>query len=620
MEEFSFKEIREQYYKKEKKWLSSDDQNLMKRLTGFQIAERNGDYYIMAQDKEQECEEIIKILWLQKIVLKEKDIWKKYDLLIQILPQRQREAFPKTIALHQKYIRIFVDGRKEQMTRMRHSFAALSVMLSLMDKEIMDYSDMELVALMRDKTFSSTQKQYAVWFLKYIYEQMPERCRFNVEVSLLRKERIKEDSDFYSPKEWVSFINLFCDVDRNIDYAYENHIFAKYWLYVVLHLSLAWRKADILNIPALDILGNMEMYTQEWFDNHTFTLADAQRIINCVKLTVEQYCVRKTGARKHFNIHKIALIPTAIAFIICEQWRRKSGDIILFGRFNVLTQRITYFFHLETPFSSLKANRTLLSFFNEKTSEINALSGQAAFLTSYIRSHKTTVMGNGDTTTVYLRSTYDERETLSIGKQIIDRRAFGEVYHRLLVAAGEEKPTFRENTSLIAAMRKNIPLQKAEGISGVLEAIAVERDALFEEIYSWHENEIKEKAGKLLNGELLSKTNDVYCLMNGRCPNPVENNCILCRYSIPTTFSLMLVGGELKRLLTELGRTAEEYRMDRIRLTYQIGKLILLVKEAVKEMGYEYIETYINQEEINGLIREQSPNMIFLEELQNDTR
>ena len=52
MEELSFKEIRKQYYKKEKKWLSSDDQNLMKRLTGFQIAERNGDYYIMAQDKE----------------------------------------------------------------------------------------------------------------------------------------------------------------------------------------------------------------------------------------------------------------------------------------------------------------------------------------------------------------------------------------------------------------------------------------------------------------------------------------------------------------------------------------------------------------------------------------
>ncbi len=620
MEELSFEELRKQYYKKEKKRLSLDNQSLMKRLKGFQTVERNGDYSIMTQDKEQECEEIIEILRLQKKALKEKNLWKKYDLLLKTLPKRQREAFPETIALHQTYIRIFVDGRQGQMARMTHSFAALSVMLSLMDKEIMEYSDMELVELMKDKTFSSTQKQYAVWFLKYIYAQIPEKCRFDVEVTLLKKERIKEEDDFYSPEEWVSFINLFCDVDANIDHAYESHIFAKYWLYVVLHLSLAWRKADILDIPALDILGDVEMYTQEWFGSHAFTLADAQRIINCVKLAVEQYCVQKTGARKHFNIHQIALIPTAIAFIICEQWRRKSGDTILLGKFNVDNKRAARLFHLETPFSSLKANRTLLSFFNEKTSEINALSGQAAFLTSYIRSHKTNMMGNGDTTTVYLRSTYDERETLNIGKQIIDRGAFGEVYHRLLAAAGEEKPTFRENTSLIAEMRKNIPLQKAEGISGVLEAIAVERDALFEEIYSWREDEIKEKAGKLLNGELLSKTNDVYCLMNGRCPKPVENNCILCRYSIPTTFSLMLVGGELKRLLAELGRTAEEYRVDRIRLTYQIGRLILLVKEAVKEMGYEYIETYIDQEEINELIREQSPNMIFLEELQNDKR
>ncbi len=80
------------------------------------------------------------------------------------------------------------------MTRMRHSFTALSVMLSLMEKEIMEYSDMELVAFMKDKTFSSTQKQYAVWFLKYIYEQISERRCFNVEVTLLRKEQIKEDA------------------------------------------------------------------------------------------------------------------------------------------------------------------------------------------------------------------------------------------------------------------------------------------------------------------------------------------------------------------------------------------------------------------------------------------
>lgn len=210
MKELSFKEIRKQYNKKEKKWLHADDQHLMRRLAGFQIAERDGSYYVVVQDKEQECEKIIEILQLQKKALNEKNIWKKYDLLIQTLPEQQRMAFPETIALHQKYIRIFVDGRKGQMTRMRHSFTALSVMLSLMEKEIMEYSDMELVAFMKDKTFSSTQKQYAVWFLKYIYEQIPERCCFNVEVTLLRKERIKEDDDFIPPKN--GFPLLICSV------------------------------------------------------------------------------------------------------------------------------------------------------------------------------------------------------------------------------------------------------------------------------------------------------------------------------------------------------------------------------------------------------------------------
>ena len=43
MEELSFEELRKQYYKKEKKRLSLDNQSLMKRLKGFQTVERNGD-------------------------------------------------------------------------------------------------------------------------------------------------------------------------------------------------------------------------------------------------------------------------------------------------------------------------------------------------------------------------------------------------------------------------------------------------------------------------------------------------------------------------------------------------------------------------------------------------
>ena len=77
---------------------------------------------------------------------------------------------------------------------------------------------------------------------------------------------------------------------------------------------------------------------------------------------------------------------------------------------------------------------------------------------------------------------------------------------------------------------------------------------------------------------------------------------------------------ELKRLLSELERTNEEDVIDRISLTYQIGKLVIILKEAIDRFGYEYIETYIDYKEINELIKKETPNMIFLEEIQNDRR
>lgn len=617
MQILTFKEIKSCFRKKYGMGITASNDIIMKRLQGYQVHQKEGKCFVEVQDKQRECEKIADILYLHRRIRDSKDLSEKYSLLLQTLPERQHMAFPKTIAYHEKYIMGFVDKMKNKSVQMVQSFNALKTMLFLMDKEITEYSDAELVALIKNKEFTRTTKQHAIWFLNYIYKEQPEKCCFNVEATLLNREKLKAEDDFYSPEEWTAFINTFFDVDRHLEHAYEDCRFARYWLYSILHMSLAWRKSDVLNIPPLEILGDVGIYTLAWFESNIFTLIDAQKIINCIKLPVEQYCIQKTGARKHFNIPRIALIPTAIAFIVCEQWRRKRCDAMLFGKFNVYTKEIAELFKLETEFSSLKANRTLLSFFNEKASEINEFSGQAGFLTSYMRSHKTTMMGNSDTTTIYLHSTYDERESVGMTKQIVDRGAFGWLYHELLEMSGNGETTFKDNTNQIVELKKHVSPQQIEAISGAMYNIAKERDMLLDEIYSLHDSEIKEKAATLLRGGLLSKTDDVYCLMSNRCPYPTENNCILCRYSIPTTFSLMLVGEELKRLLLELG---SQSKTDRARLTYQIGKLIIILKEAISEFGYEYIKTYIDYEEINKLITIESPNMIFLEELRSETK
>ncbi len=620
MQKLTLAEIRRRYKEKYKKRLSATDAVLERKLEEYRVYQGGQDCFSERQDAQEECERIVDFLMLQYNALHEKKVKEKYDLLVKTLPKDYQERFPDTIRRHAGYTRYLINKRKNLKRNMANHFKALKTMLSLMDKEITEYSDEELAGLIRDNSFTTAARQYAVWFLTYIHDKEPEQLKFNLEMSMLRRETVRGEEDFYTPEEWASFADVFFDIDRHIEKAFADCFYARSWLYVLLHMSLAWRKSDVLHIPALENLIDISEYTLEWFEENAFSIADAQQVINQVKLAAEQYHTQKTGAKKHFNIPQAALLPTAVALIICEQWRRKKGQAVLFEKFYADTKKMTELFGLETGFLSMKANRTLLSMFNETAGGMAGLSGKAGTLTSYMRSHRTSKMGNANITKVYLRSTYNEDESVAMGKQSIDRGFFGWLYDRLLDLADNKRGTFKENTELIVQMKEALPARKVESISGALYGIIKEREMLLNEIYSWQEDEIKEKAEFLFAGKLMSRSEDVSCLVNGRCPYPTEDKCMLCRYSIPTTFSLTMAGDELKRLLTEFGRTNVEDVIDRINLTYQIGKLVMVLKEAIDRFGYEYIETYIDYKEINELIKKETPNMIFLEEIQNDRR
>ena len=620
MQKPTFTEIRRRYKEKYQKRLSATDAMLEKKLEEYRVHQGGQDCFGEGQDAEEECEKFVDFLMLQYNALHEKQVQEKYDLLVKTLPKDYQKRFPDTIRRHAGYTRYLINKRKNLKRNISNHFKALKTMLSLMDKEITEYSDEELAGLIRDNSFTTAARQYAVWFLTYIYNQKPEQFMFSLEMSMLRRETVRGEEDFYTPEEWASFAAVFFDIDRHIEKAFADCFYARSWLYVLLHMSLAWRKSDVLNIPALENLIDISEYTLEWFEENAFSIADAQQVINHVKLAAEQYHTQKTGAKKHFNIPQAALLPTAVALIICEQWRRKKGQAVLFEKFYADTKKMTEMFGLETGFLSMKANRTLLSMFNETAGGMAELSGKAGTLTSYMRSHRTSKMGNANITKVYLRSTYNEDESVAMGKQSIDRGFFGWLYDRLLDLADNKRGTFKENTELIVQMKEALPARNVESISGALYGTIKEREMLLNEIYSWQEDEIKEKTELLFSGKLMSRTEDVSCLMNGRCPYPTEDKCMLCKYSIPTTFSLAMAGDELKRLLTEFGRTNAEDVIDRINLTYQIGKLVMILKEAIDRFGYEYIETYIDYKEINELIKKETPNMIFLEEIQNDRR
>lgn len=605
------------------------------KIIGYDISSYMPIY--MPKDWQEECERIVELLHIQKEACHEKDPLKKYQLLIKTIPEDFKRKFPDTLKFHVDYIVWLINRRENDVRETGHAFKSLWIMLVNMNREIADYSNMELAELVQKECFATITRQHAIWFLQYIYNNAPEKLKFNLEISLLRRDTIRREDDFYTPEEWRAFAQNLFDTDRHLEKACADWLYAQYWLYTLLHMSLTWRKSDILNMPSLEGLPEFSRYIQRLRSGKLFSDAEAQGIINYTKLSAEQYHTRKTRAKKHFNIPQIALVPTAAALIICEHWRREKGCAMPFKKFRADTAMIKEKLGLEKEFLSLKANRTLLSMFNETAGDMDGVSGMAATLASYMRSHKIPVSGHADVTTVYLRSTYDERETISMGKQNIDRGMFGWLYDRLIEMAGCRRDSFKENTELIAKMKEAIPPQKAEGIAGAFYGILKERDALLDELYTWHEDEINEKTNLLLSGKLLSRVDDVYCIQCGgiqcgdgqggcrlmnpdagsRCPYPTEDKCLLCRYAIPTAFSLSLAGDELKRLLIEIGETNEKDTIDRIRLTYQIGKMVTTLREASEKFGREYVETYINFEEINILLKTEAPKMIFVEDKRN---
>ena len=80
-----------------------------------------------------------------------------------------------------------------------------------------------------------------------------EECAFDIRLSLKREAKAKTEEDFYTEDEWERYVNFIFDIDLHIERAFENPLYAKYWLYCLLQCSLAWRVEDILSMPALQI-------------------------------------------------------------------------------------------------------------------------------------------------------------------------------------------------------------------------------------------------------------------------------------------------------------------------------------------------------------------------------
>lgn len=459
--------------------------------------------------------------------------------------------------------------------------------------DVNSFTEIDIRKIITSKDISITYVRYLGYYLTYLKENK----QLDIEIAIKVKQgiKMKKDTDFYSLEEWSCFVNLAVDIDKHIQKAMNNVTYAKCWLYLLLHLCLAWRKSDILSMPALDNLLDIEKYDLKWFEENAFKMKDANYIINNTKLAVEQYRTQKTNAYKHFNIPDSFKLPVSIAIIIVEQWRRRMKTESLFGKDSFSNTQIltNYLGELMNKFSSIKANRTLLSLVDNLAEEVKA--SEYVKISTYMRSHKTNYYNMSNTTSVYLQSMYSDTELNEVTIQLYDRGMFGWLYDSLLKAAEDEKVPKEEQTDLIVQMRQGIPADRLEQLSEMLYQQSITKERVINEIMKLSHDEIKNIIKKLADGNLTSKQDGVLCIRENNCKYPVRTDCINCEYSIPTVYTLLSVCAELNNIFQ---KKIPSCQYDRIRTMDKMLKLYSVIKEAENTFGKEYVNSYIDSLEL----------------------
>lgn len=145
--------------------------------------------------------------------------------------------------------------------------------------------------------------------------------------TLTSKRSVDQDMDMYDYstfKEVYSYVNNLSHREPAIndgllrispttskfcnEYAYS-------WLYILLHLSNAWRHRDICNLRMIDI-SFLNIKSLKEFRNRNLANDEVDKIVNL--LLTKEYTVSKTKAINNFFISDNIKVAVANAYVICH--------------------------------------------------------------------------------------------------------------------------------------------------------------------------------------------------------------------------------------------------------------------------------------------------------------
>lgn len=533
------------------------------------------------------------------------DPYERYSLLVtEQISEFDRNKYKSTIFMYQEYVyqQLNTTTTKELINFVHHKFNTLRNILDKVNQDIHTLNDLELVDLYEKCTLVLDKKNLSS-YLSFLKQKYPSICNFNDRYSRQSQPKEYGKDDVYTYEEWKTYSDFLTNIDLHIEKAFDNYLYSKYWLFALLHFSIDWRSKDIVKIPNLSML-EIDKYTIDWFRNNEFTLSDGQLIINVIKKHLDNTKTFKTYARKHFIVYLHYIIPTAIAFIIVERHRRQKNLSTLFSMNKIEPYKLPEKLGDSIiGFNNRKANRSLLTYCHKVASETEGYSEIAYTLSSYLRSHKPNLYQVADTTSQYIYAKNKDGNIMDISNHLFRRGVFGWLYKVLMnLVYVDEQMTLEEMTKEIEEIKSSVTPFGLEAISKYMELESINRKEMLNELLHTPKEELKDVVDHLLNNQLSSKEDNVYCLKYKQCPFKTKVNCSGCRYSIPTNYSLLSVSNEIIVLLDKLDNTREDDYVSRQKYTYQITRLLVVLKEAKNHfdsIDKDYVNTFLSLDTIS---------------------
>lgn len=491
----------------------------------------------------------------------------------------------------------------------------------LLTKELKLYSDAEIQELVEMSEILTMRDIENISFLMKDLLKKTE-CKFINEYLLVpKRDRVKEINEvIYSKFEWTAMCGKLCDVVEHMEKAIANRRYAETWLYLLMHLSLAWRKSDFRKIKNVPI-ELAEVTEFGWFEENVLSLEKGQLLINEMRRRGIGIKTDKTKMNTHLVIALI--LPTAVALIIAEIHSRIAikDKGILFSAKGYRSYDFKKVLGDKLPsFASKKTNASLLTYGFETATKIEGRAAIAYALSSHARSHLEKIGAYSETTKKYLHLLGTDVNVSDMAKHLFERGFFGwQIGLMLDMVISTDLWELKEKTEQIKEFGNKMAPMCIENLSKYVHTRYQQYNDLLDELMHLTKEEIMTKLTEIVSYKSPALIDYSQCIKG--IDNCVFNNpdaCLGCKYHIPTNYILEIIKAKLDSLMEKFEGCHLGDVQEKMKLSHILDQLLFIVTDfriAFKNFDENYFNSFIEYDDLKLRIEKlENVGLIYLEE------